>query len=131
MIVLLWNCRGACSSDFLLYFRDLILLQKSNLVILTEIKVTVDRAKAIIPKLGFTHHASSLAEGNLGGILVLWNDDLDLEVVGHTRHEIHLRVKVYNQPLFMLFAIYCLNSPNAKSILWKNLLTVSQSIDYP
>lgn len=67
----------------------------------------------------------------LGGILVLWNDNVDLELVGQTRQEIHLRVKVSGHYVFFLSTIYCLSHSDANNILWSNLFTVSNSLDSP
>lgn len=131
MIFLLWNCRGAGSIDFLLYLKDLTTQYKPNLVILAETRITKDRANTVIPTFGFKNNIFSAVEGQSGGILVLWNDDIDIELVGKTRQELHLRVKVSTSILFYLSAIYCLNSIKAKTILWDNLFTVSKLIASP
>lgn len=106
-------------------------MHKPNIVILTETRIIEDREFAIIPTFGYAHHASSLAEGQSGGILVLWNNELNIELVGQTRQEIHLRVQVCTQPISLLFAIYCLPYFSFKHILWNNLHSISQSINLP
>lgn len=81
MIILLQNYRGACEQEFLLNFKELISINKPDLVILTETKITQEKDAQIIPTLGYQNSTIAPSERNSGGILVLWND-LDLELVG-------------------------------------------------
>lgn len=111
MVILLWNCREAGN------FKDKVSTQKPNLVTLTKTKITNDKANDIIPKLGFTNSVFQPSEGAPGGILVVWNDELDLDLVGKTRQEIHIRVKVSNHTIFSLSAIYCLCHASVRTSL--------------
>lgn len=81
MIILLQNYRGAGEQEFLLNFKELISINKPDLVILTETKITQEKDAQIIPTLGYQNSTIAPSERNSGGILVLWND-LDLELVG-------------------------------------------------
>lgn len=84
MIFLLWNCRGTGSNDFLLHLRDLTNQYKLDLVILTETRLTKDRESLVILSFGYKNSISSAVDGQSGGILILWTDDIEVELVGKT-----------------------------------------------
>lgn len=131
MILLLWNCRGTCDNEFLLNYKDLLATYKPSLVILTEMKIYDDKTKDILPRFGFKNYLTSPAEGNSGGIAVLWDDMIDLELIGHSRQELHIKVKFSTKIVYTLFATCCLNSIHAKHILWDNLYQFSNTVTTP
>lgn len=106
MITLLWNCRGMNKPNFFLAFKDLIDHHKPYIVILTETKLTKDKLPPFLPKLGFPNYDMVEAEGNSGGILVLWTVELNMEILGLTFQELHLKVKVNTGLSFLLTAVY-------------------------
>lgn len=80
MIILLWNCSVEGSKDFQLHFKDLTHKHKPDIPILIETKLSSERASEVIPQLGFKNFITSAAEGLSKGIVVMWNNDLDLEI---------------------------------------------------
>lgn len=72
MILLIWNCRGAASTDFFITFKDLVAFHKPQLVILSETKLAGSKVDSILSKLGFSHFIKSDVEGLSGGLAILW-----------------------------------------------------------
>lgn len=100
---MIWNCRGVLNTNFLLVFNDLKQCYKPKIIIImTETKLKKDKEHEIIPKLGFLHHTSVPFEGLLGGILVLWNVDIHLEVLEATRQEVYLKVQITDEELLKI-----------------------------
>lgn len=85
MIVMLWNARGVCGKDFLIDFLDISRQYKLDLVILTETKFQNESASTVIPKFGYKNCLYSAVEGLYEGILLLWNEYIDIEFIGKTR----------------------------------------------
>lgn len=73
MILLNWNVRGACGSEFSRIFRLLMNSHKPDLVVLQEPRCSGRRALSTIRKLGFSFQVISEANGFSDGIWILWN----------------------------------------------------------
>lgn len=73
MIIISWNVRGAAGSDFKRVFREMTNSYKLDMVVLSETRVSSDRASSIIGDLGFERFVKVDALGFLGGLWVLWN----------------------------------------------------------
>lgn len=55
MIIVSWNCRGACGRPFPLRVRELIKRHAVEILILVEPRVSGQKASKIIKRLGFTN----------------------------------------------------------------------------
>lgn len=99
MITFLWNCRGMIKPNFFLAFKELVDDHKPLIFILTETKVTKEKLPTYLLRLGFNNYDIVEAEGSSGGILVLWNVELRMEVLSLTCQELHLKVKIFNAEL--------------------------------
>lgn len=84
MIMIMWNCRGAANSDFLVEFKDLVAFHKPQLVILYETKVARPRADTIFSKLGFPNFLKYDSEGLSGGLAILWHNSIQVTPVHST-----------------------------------------------
>lgn len=69
------------------------------------------------------------AEGQSGGLVVLWDDSiLELDDITTTRQEIHVIIKLHNSKFLWLFScIYASNVAHDRNILWKNLKTIKDN----
>lgn len=77
---------------------DLTRQYKQDLVILTKTKITGDNVADIIPKFGFRNSISLADEGLSRGIL--WNEDIDIDLIGKTHQEIHVKSRLVHLPFF-------------------------------
>lgn len=55
MIIVSWNCRGACGRPFPLRVRELIKRHAVEILILVEPRVSGQKASKILKRLGFTN----------------------------------------------------------------------------
>ncbi|KAF7841143.1 hypothetical protein G2W53_003441 [Senna tora] len=95
MNILAWNVRGAGGTEFRRVFRDTITLLQPDAVILTETKLSGERAIGTIAMLGFEHFFKVDAMGFAGGIWLLWNgNNISIEVMRASFQEVHSIVKV-------------------------------------
>lgn len=89
---------------------------------LTETKAKVDDANTIMIQFNFLHSTNVDADGLLGGIYVLWNDQTNIQQVALTPQEIYLFVKLPIPPFsFYLTGVYSKPYPSFKHTLWENL----------
>ncbi|KAF7820937.1 reverse transcriptase [Senna tora] len=80
-----WIARGVASGDFKRVFRDMIQRYKPNLVLVTETRVSGDKASEIINTLSFKKHFKVELMGYAGGLWLLWNEEqVRLTIQDHT-----------------------------------------------
>lgn len=94
-------------------------------MILTETRVSGDRANNIIYNLGFKIYTKIDAMGYPEGIWILWNPNaVLLEPVASSFQEIHLECKVCNKS-FLLTAIYASRLFNRRKLLWDSFTNLA------
>lgn len=74
MKCLIWNVRGAARANFFSSIKIVIAINKVEICILTEPRISGDKALKIAKKVGFNSVHFEEARGFLGGIWVCWND---------------------------------------------------------
>lgn len=102
-----------------------------DIVILTETRVSGERAENIIARLGFERYTKVDAMGFVGGIWILWNlNVVFLEPVASSFQEIHLECKVCNNN-FLLTTIYASLMFERKKMLWDSFISLSSHTNTP
>ncbi|OMO98612.1 Endonuclease/exonuclease/phosphatase, partial [Corchorus olitorius] len=92
--ILVWNCRGAASSEFKQTFMDMIRIHRPSICILSETKVSGEVAERISGSLGFDNKHIINARGFSGGLWMLWDSlAVNLEILPHGDQAIHAIVK--------------------------------------
>lgn len=61
----------------------------------------------------------------------MWNNPLEVDILGATREELHLKIQISTCTNFILSAIYSLSFKLVKDILWNNLATISTLLNLP
>lgn len=56
MNIISWNVRGAARTDFKRTFREMVNSYKPDMVILTETRLSGDRANIVLSNLGFDNY---------------------------------------------------------------------------
>lgn len=92
MIRLIWNCQGAASRAFGRTLKQLCRIHRPAIVCLLEPKVSSDQANKICANLGFDEWIRVEAVGFSGGIWVLWNNYLKIEVLDTHPQFINLEI---------------------------------------
>ncbi|KAH0685469.1 hypothetical protein KY290_016739 [Solanum tuberosum] len=92
MNLIIWNCRGGNGPDFRRNFRSLLDRHKPPLVALLETKMV--NHQVLLDDFHFNKMIEVPAVGNLGGLVVLWGDNvLELDEIATTEQEIHAMIK--------------------------------------
>ena len=84
MNIVVWNCRGALSPSFQSFFHDMAQIHSLAIMIITETKISGQRAKDILDKLPFDRaiHANNI--GFTEGLWVLWDTtQVDVSLSSH------------------------------------------------
>ncbi|XP_038991400.1 uncharacterized protein LOC120114621 [Hibiscus syriacus] len=75
-----WNCQGAASPTFKRIFNLFVREHRPNMVALFETRTSGTKADRIINKLGFTQSLRVEAHGFGGGIWLLWEETMEIEI---------------------------------------------------
>ena len=128
MNILLWNCRGALGLDFKRRVLEMMVNHFPSILIITETRVSGDRAARIIEDLPFDGFFTTETIGYAGGLWLLWKrEEVDIVVLSATEQEIHATVQVHNSNLTWLISpIYASPHLAERKILWSNLSKVAQ-----
>ncbi|KAJ9183977.1 hypothetical protein P3X46_007769 [Hevea brasiliensis] len=132
MSTMCWNCHRAASKSFKRVLKLLIHLNKPNMVVLLEPRISGIQADIAITSFGlpFSHRVE--AQGLSGGIWVLWNEEWKVEVVRNHRQFIHLHIFDSKMLLIEFIAIYGHPVASQRAFLWPELnsLVSSNSISW-
>lgn len=131
MNIISWNVRSAAGADFRRIFREMIDSYKPDLVILSETRLSGQRAESIISTLGFNNHLKVDAMGFTGGIWVLWpSEAIQVEPISNAFHEMYFKIQVHSA-LFILIALYASLKFSIRKILWNKLEQILEFINLP
>ena len=95
MNVLIWNCRGALKPSFRQTVLDIVNWHHPIIMVITETRLSGDRAKGILASLPFDGAVCSDTIGFTRGIWPLWWSNLvQVKVLSTTKQEIHAFIRV-------------------------------------
>jgi hypothetical protein len=125
--VLTWNCRGVLNPCFRRALLDLLVINNSAILILTETRLGGVRAAELAKSFPFDGFLCTNTIGFVGGIWILWKIDIvDLELLCSTEQEIHVSAKVSgSNSLWLLSAIYASPRRSERRVLWNNLVVIA------
>lgn len=123
--------RGAGGTYFKRAFRNICNTYNPKLVILTETRLSGERAYTIISSLGFESFLKIDAMGFNGGIWILQNThNIDVESLAASFYIAYLKVKV-NFHIFILTALYDTLIFNIRKTLWDKFSDLANHINLP
>ncbi|PKI63698.1 hypothetical protein CRG98_015888 [Punica granatum] len=124
MNILVWNCRGSGSREFCRSMMDLIHQHGPDIIIiLTETRLSGDRAQQIAGTFPFYGFACAPTRGLLGGIWMLWRTErVQVDLLESTEQEIHAIIQVSSSSFsWLLSSIFASPRLKERKILWANL----------
>lgn len=81
MIVLAWNYCGIGNASTVRTLRDLLISHKPSFIFLSKTKCNcIVRLCSMVNKLGFCNMEFVPANGYAGGLMLFWNDAVDIYV---------------------------------------------------
>ena len=93
MNLLIWKCKGTLNPAFCNNVIELVRMYSPKILILTETKVSGERAKRIADRLPFDGAIFANTIGLSGGLWLLWDSSrVDIVELSSTEQEIHAMV---------------------------------------
>lgn len=133
MNILIWNYRGALNPSFQRVIRDMVRPHLPTIMVITETKVSRDRAKGIADRLPIDGASFANSIGLFGGLWVLWDSNqVAVTELSSTEQEIHLLVTPnVSQSTWLLSVVYANPRVAERRLLWDNLCLVSNLHSLP
>lgn len=135
MIFLLWNYRGLGRPATIRSLREYSLSNRPDVIFLSETKLSDEkRVTTVASILGFTKFHFLPSTGKSGGLLLLWKDNIDINVV--VANEFLLNCiflnddRVTGEPWQFTF-VYGPPVPSLKPLFWDELLKVGETFMGP
>lgn len=128
---IIWNIRGGNNDNFRLNFIELVNYHHPCMVTLLETRI--DNHMSLLNPFGFTDIIEIPAEGQSGGMIILWNHTL-VNVHGFVRRnqEISATIEAIQTHKSWLFtSVYASTNINNRNFLWDNLINMHNSTKDP
>ncbi|KAL4366987.1 hypothetical protein GQ457_05G012790 [Hibiscus cannabinus] len=124
--------RGAASPTFWKYFTAFRREHMPKVVGLFEPRISGRKANRVIAKLGFTHSFRVEAQGFSGGIWLLWDLDVELEILHLSNQFINGRVRWTSGMSWIHFTmVYASPSSTRRRALWSQIESLNPGASVP
>ncbi|KAJ1436189.1 Endonuclease/exonuclease/phosphatase [Sesbania bispinosa] len=97
MSCLSWNCRGVAAPATIRELQQLCGKYKPSIVFLSETKAAKDKIENLKRKLRFTSSFIVPSKGLSGGLDLLWNNSIEVDVHEYNQNYIHTTINCRNE----------------------------------
>lgn len=122
MKILSWNCRGLAAATTIRELKDLSKKHRPSILFLIETRARSSRVEHTRTKLGY--HNSHVVEpaGLSGGLCLLWNKDVEIEVIEESQNFIHTIITPKEEVIgWQCTFVYGDPKPSRRKQLWDNI----------
>nr|XP_011457336.1 PREDICTED: uncharacterized protein LOC105349397 [Fragaria vesca subsp. vesca] len=117
--ILYWNVRGAADSKLPDIIQDLRRIYKFNILVISEPRISEDKALKVVKSLGFSSFTIEDATGFSGGLWLLWDDQqVKLEVVDSNFQSITSLVTESSNKQWFFTTVYANPDHALREELW-------------
>lgn len=92
MTTLSWNCRGLAATSTGLELKGLIKQQQPAIIFLMETRAPEERVVRLKRRVKYTNHFVVNPNGLAGGLCLLWNKKVEVEIKSANQNFIHTEV---------------------------------------
>jgi exonuclease III len=92
MSLLSLNCQGAGNASTVRELRDLITKFAPSIFCIQETQINRARSESLSSSLGFDHAFGVDSDGRSGGLVMLWNNNLNIDILGYSHYHIDVSV---------------------------------------
>lgn len=129
MNIVCWNCRGLGKPAANHRLKHLSASSMPSLLFLVETKSNSNKIEAHRKQLHFDYAVGVDAIGRSGGLCLVWNDYVDVNVSSLSTNWIHYKVSIRNGASFLFTGVYGPPKPQDRFILWNFLLSIDPNND--
>ncbi|BFG40545.1 hypothetical protein CerSpe_268190 [Prunus speciosa] len=132
MNMLTWNCQGLGNPSTIHALSSLIQQKVPKLVFLSETRCNKSKLETIKFRLGFSNMFVVPSRGFLGGLCLLWRDDVDLSILSYSSNHIDATCdNIGIEGKWRLTGFYGCPQSADRSFSWNLLSTLGQHSSLP
>ncbi|XP_015940551.1 uncharacterized protein LOC107466087 [Arachis duranensis] len=131
MSVISWNCRGVAAPATTSEAQDLCRKFKPDILFLIETRAKEGRIMKLKKKLHFEKHFCIEPRGLSGGLCLLWNKNIDVDVYAWSNYYIKAKIKEDNNFDWSCYFLYGNPKFQHRKAQWKELSAQNRSTDDP
>lgn len=129
---MVWNVQGAGNRNFIVTLKELVRINKPNVLVLVETHMGGAQAQKIASTLSYSGHTRVDTMGFSGGLWVYWKQEVVTvePIIKHNQH-ITMDIKRVGATPWYFTAVYASPDPTKRSELWKELKDFAMYHDKP
>ena len=131
MILLSWNCRGLGNLRTVHALQSLVKTQGPGVLFLMETKLDSGEMESIRVLLGFNNMFVIPSHGRSGGLVMLWRQEMGLEIRNYSRHHIDCGVSDTEGKVWRLIGFYGHLEAHKRSESWALLDHLHRLVSHP
>ncbi|KAL4382918.1 hypothetical protein GQ457_15G016510 [Hibiscus cannabinus] len=123
---------GALTPEFNIYLKNIVRTQNPDVVGLMEPRISGRKADAFISRHGFSSSYRVEANGFVGGIWIMWKENISLDVIAVSNQFIHsICVDRHSENTTLLTLVYASLVNGKRRELWSQLLVLKPVVHVP
>lgn len=127
--ILSWNCRGLGKTDTVNFLRCLVKFHCPNCDFLIETKCGAEQMERVARMLGFNNFEIVEARGTAGGLILMWTDDVNIEMEWKSDRIIGCDILDYDRvKRWSIFACHGTPYNSEKRTFWEDFEEVIKNI---
>lgn len=129
---MVWNCQGVGKTNFHKIVSEYAQEFEPAVFVLLETRVSGGNADWVIKRIGWKYSHRVEAYGFSGGIWILWNDKVNVRILGSDFQFVHMEFKFPDLDDWILFiGVYGSPKREVRKDLWKNLGDLARTVNCP
>ncbi|XP_026410845.1 uncharacterized protein LOC113306072 [Papaver somniferum] len=120
MLIFSWNCRGLSNISTVRNLKAFLRSCNPQLAFLTETLIGELNSHNFYNSFGFDNFKCIPAIGRSGGSVILWNNDISLEVISADKNVIHCRIRQTLGQNWNLLCVYGPSEHYLRNNFWKH-----------
>jgi hypothetical protein len=125
------NCRGGGNASTVRELRDFVTKFAPAIFCILETQISKSRAEVLSNSLGYDRAFAVGSEGRSGGICILWNNDLNINILGQSKYHVDVSVEGISESTWRLTAVYGEAQTSLRHQTWDTLQNICGTSSLP
>lgn len=131
MSTICWNCRGLGNPAIVQEVRELATKFTPAVLCLVETQIQSTRAEILAFSFGYNKSFAVSSSGRSGGLVLFWNEEIKLEVLGYSKHHIDAKISDLGPVPWRLTCIYGEAQVSERHKTWDTIRSLAVSSGDP
>ncbi|XP_026451638.1 uncharacterized protein LOC113351954 [Papaver somniferum] len=131
MLIFSWNCQGLGNISTVRNLKAFLRACNPQIAFLSETLLNEVKSVKLFSSLNFDNYYCVPAIGRSGGLAILWNDSIRMEIVCPDKNVIHCRINNFLEQEWDLFGVYGPPNHQKRNTFWQNFPQYTSQVQNP